>query len=158
MNEAWHAPDFTAPDFTQPALQQTDFTTPGFTLPDPAQPSMVIPSALWPADLEQGTPGQPDPASPDLTMPDVPGDLDLPASNTHVLPAPNYEPEVVMGQRPGTLDPAALEMLHDSPDDTELPPDLSYPQLYITQNEMSRRRRHLGMLELGLERVERAES
>ncbi|MGH7239224.1 MAG: hypothetical protein ACREHG_04055, partial [Candidatus Saccharimonadales bacterium] len=90
--------------------------------------------------------------------PDVPGDLELPASNTHGLPAPGYEPEVVMGQRPGTLDQAALATLRDSPDDAELPPDLSYPQLYITQDEMSTRKRHLGMLELGLERVERAES
>lgn len=158
MNEAWHAPDFTAPDFTQPALQQTDFTTPSFTLPDPAQPTLGVQLSLWPDDVDWFATNQPDPASPDRTAPDVPADLHLPASNAHALPAPNYEPEVVMGQRPGTLDPAALETLRDSSDDTDLPPDLSYSRLYITQNEMSTRKRHLGMLELGLEQAERAES
>ncbi|MGH2510172.1 MAG: hypothetical protein ACRDHZ_22570 [Ktedonobacteraceae bacterium] len=150
MNEPWQTPNFTAPDFTQPTLQQTDLAIPGFTLPDPTQPGIVIPLSLWPANLDQPATNQPAPASPDLTT------LALPTT-VHALSVPSYEPEVVMGQRPGELDPAALKTLLDGADATELPPGISYPQLYSMQDEMDTRKRHLGMLELGLERTEGAE-
>jgi hypothetical protein len=158
MDEALHAPDFTTPDFTQPMLQQTDLATPGFTLPDPAQPEIVIQLPLWPAHLDRPATNQPDPASPDLTNPALPANVSIPDSTVHVLPEPSYAPEVVMVQRPGTLDPAALPTLLDSADEAALPSGVSYPQLYSTPDALSTRTRHLGMLELGLERSERAES
>ncbi|MEO7019338.1 MAG: hypothetical protein ABI234_04235 [Ktedonobacteraceae bacterium] len=159
MDESLHTPDFTAPDFTQPALQQTDLATPGFTLPNPNRPDPAIAAdmAPWPHDMEQLPTDQPDPSSPDLDEPDMPADLTMPAADVHVLPEPSYAPDVVMAQRPGEMDPQALETLLGSADDAELPPDISYPQLYTNQDEMSKRKRHLGMLELGLERTERAE-
>lgn len=157
LHEPWHTPDFTAPDVRQPALQQADLTTPAFTLPDPGTPDLVIQLSLWPDDLEQLITNQPDPASPDLTSPELPASLDVPMSDAHAMPTPRNEPEVVMAQPPGEMDPAALETLLSGADYTELPPGLSYPQLYSVQDEMSTRKRHVGMLELGLERSERAE-
>lgn len=155
MDEIFHAPDFIIPDFTQPALQRVDMTTPGFTLPDPTQPAITIPLSLWPDDVEQFATNQPDPTVPDLTNPDA--DVDMPNNSMHVLPTPSYEPEVTMEQRPGTLDPTAWETLRDSADETELPPDINYPQLYTRQDDMSTRKRHLGMLELGLEQTKKVE-
>ena len=55
-----------------------------------------------------------------------------------------------MQQRPGELDPAALAMTLAGPDEAALPPELAYPQLYTNDDEMSWRKRHFAMLELGL--------
>lgn len=153
MDKSPHTPDFTAPDFTQPELQPVQ---PGFARPDPLKPELVQLS-LWPDDLEQLNARQPDPLDPDLTEPDVPTDLSRPDASAHLMPEPRYQPEVVMGERPGELDPHALQTLLDSPDWQGLPPDLAYPRIYTDQDEMSRRKRHLGMLDLGLQRSERDE-
>lgn len=157
--EQLHFPDFGVPDFTQPSLQRADLGTPDFTLPDPARPEPLIAEQLplWPAELETPDDDRPDPDLPDLTEPEVPDDLTQPATNAHILTKPEYAPEVVMRQRPGELDPAAAEMLLTSPDMEELPEHLTYPQLYTSDDEMSTRKRHLGMLELGLERNARGE-
>jgi len=152
-----HFPDFTMPDFTQPALERADPATPGFTLPDPerSEHARALQWPFWPEDLDKPGPERPDPASPDLIAPHLPAGLTLADSRTHIMPEPEYAPEVVMKQRPGELDPAALEVMLGSADHEELPPGIAYPQLYTTEDEMSTRKRHLGMLELGLEQAER---
>src|SRR5258708_3727718 len=119
--EQLHFPDFGVPDFTQPALERADLAQPGFVLPNPFKPDPATMSQLplWPGALEQPNSSQPDPFLPDLTDPDRPADLTQPASDTHMLPDPRYEPEVVLAQRPGELDPAAMETLLASPDREE---------------------------------------
>lgn len=151
MDEPLHPPDFTAPDFAQPELQAMK---PGFTLPNPAEPDPphVVQLSLWPADPERMSVTQPDPDSPDLTELEIPANLTTPSDSAHIMSEPGYAPDSIMDQRPGELDPSALEVLLGSPDHADLSPDLSYPHLYIDQDEMSRRKRHLGMLDLGLER------
>lgn len=149
-----HLPDFTAPDFAQPELERADLAQPGFVAPNPAQ---AIPLPLWPEDLPRAADERPDPALPDLLEPDEPDTLSYPAANAHMMPEPEYAPEVVMQQRPGELDAAALSIALDSPDDAELPAGLNYPQLYTSDDEMSRRKRHFALLERGLEQEARGE-
>ncbi|HEU5380302.1 MAG TPA: hypothetical protein VFV38_33170 [Ktedonobacteraceae bacterium] len=157
--EQLHFPDFIAPDFSQPTLQETDLVQAGFTLPDPARPELPVVEqpSLWPAEMLRPQSERPDPALPDLTAPEFPADLTQPATDTHMLSRPEYAPEVIMDQRPGELDPAAAEILLASPDMAELPQALTYPQLYTSDDEINTRKRHLGMLELGLEQNARDE-
>ena len=154
MDEALHPPDFASPDFTQPELQTM---RPGFVLPDPLKPEMVIQLPLWPDELEQLSVNQPDPLNPDLTEPEIPANLSRPDAGAHSMPEPLYQPDTVMSERPGEMDPHALQTLLDGADQEELPTGLAYPQLYTDQDGMSRRKRHLGMLDLGLEQTERDE-
>ncbi len=157
--EQLHFPDFAVPDFAQPALERADPAGPGFALPNPQRPEPAVARqlGLWPDDLDRPDPELPAVDSPDLRAPEVPHDLTLLAPGEHALPGPEYAPDVVMRERPGEMAPAAPEELLGSPDLKDLPAGLSYPQLYTSQDEMSTRKRHLGMLELGLERAERGE-
>lgn len=157
--EQSHFPDFTAPDFTQPELERVDLATPGFTQPNPERPEQVraLQLSLWPEGLDTLSTEHPDPASPDLIEPDLPIGLTLVDTRVHAMPEPEYAPEVVMQQRPGELDPAALEVMLGNADREELPSGIAYPRLYTAEDEMSTRKRHLGMLELGLEQSERDE-
>lgn len=157
--EQLHFPDFGVPDFALPVLERADPAMPGFTLPNPTRPEPAVARqlSLWPGGLDRPDAGLPTVDSPDLSKPEMPPDLTRPAPNKHALPRPEFAPDVVMRERPGEMDPAAAEMLLDSPDQQDLPAGLSYPQLYTSQDEMSTRKRHLGMLELGLERSERGE-
>jgi hypothetical protein len=159
MDEPLHLPDFIMPDFTQPRLEQVDLSMPNFTLPDPERSGLADFSQMppWPEDLDRLATDRVDAASPDLLEPDKPTFLTQPDTQVHMLPQPVYEPEVVMQERLGELDPAAREIVLGSLDREELPEHITYPQLYTTQDEMSRRKRHLGMLELGLEQIERDE-
>ncbi len=147
-----HFPDFTAPDFTQPALARADLAQPDFVLLDPTrsdlQRAQQLP--LWPEDMSRPAGEQADPALPDLLAPDRPDTLSYPPEDAHVFSQPENEPEVVMQQRPGELDPAASAITLDSPDEASLPPGLTYPHLYTDNDEMSRRKRHFAMLEPGL--------
>ncbi len=155
MDEPLHTPDFTAPDFTQPELQPMQA---GFVLPDPLKPETAVQLPLWSDDeLERLNVQQPDPLDPDLTELDAPPDLSRPDASAHMLPQPRYQPETVMTERPGELDPHALPTLWDGVDWSDLPAGVTYPQLYTDQDGMSTRKRHLGMLDLGLEQSERDE-
>lgn len=157
--EQLHFPDSGVPDFAQPALERANLETAGFTLPNAERPEPAVARqlSLWPGELDRPDPDLPDVDSPDLREPQMPPDLTRPASDGHLLPRPEYTPEVVMRERPGEMGPAAAEVLLDGPDRRGLPAGLSYPQLYTSQDELSTRKRHLGMLELGLERSERGE-
>jgi hypothetical protein len=147
-----HLPDFTAPDFTQPALARANLAQPDFVLLDPTRSDLQRAQQMpfWPEDMSRPADERPDPALPDLLAPDRPDTLSYPTEDVHALPEPENEPEVTMQQRPGELDPAALAITLDSPDEGSLPPELTYPQLYSDNDEMSRRKRHFAMLELGL--------
>ncbi len=157
QEEPLHLPDFRAPDFAQPALERTDLAQPGFVLPDPAlaQWPRAYQAPSWPDEMDRVASERPDPATPDLLEPDRPNDLSYPAANAHLLSEPEYAPDVVMQQRPGELDPAAMKLAPGSPDDESLPAGLAYPQLYTNDDEMTRRKRHFAILELGLEREAR---
>lgn len=157
--EQLHFPDFGVPDFAQPALEGADLAGPGFTLPNPQRPEPAVARqlGLWPDELDRPDPDLPGVDSPDVRAPEVPPALTRPAPGEHALPEPEYALDVVMRERPGELDPAAAEVLLGSPDLRTLPAGLSYPQLYTSQDEMSTRKRHLGMLELGLDRSEGGE-
>ncbi len=157
--EQLHFPDFDMPDFAQPALKQTNLAQPGFTLPNPARPEPAVARqlGLWPDELDRPNPALPAVDSPDLHAPEVSPDLTQLALDEHMMPKPEYAPDVVMRERPGEMDQAAAEIRLGSSDLRALPEGLSYPQLYASQDEMSTRKRHLGMLELGLERAERNE-
>lgn len=150
--ESLHSPDFGVPDFTQPALEKVDLALPGFVLPDPAisalQQAKQLP--LWPMDMDRLATNEPDPALPDLLEPEHPHLLSYPPMDARLLPELENVPEVVMQQRPGELDPASLAMILTGPDEAELPPGLAYPQLYTNDDEMTWRKRHFALLELGL--------
>lgn len=152
-HESLHFPDFTAPDFAQPALEKVDLTQPGFVLLDPALSELLVlhQLPLWPEDINRPVSAEPDPALPDLLEPERPEALSYPAEDARVLAEPENEPEVVMQQRPGELDPAAQALTLASPDAAGLPPDLTYPQLYTDDDEMTRRKRHFALLAPGLE-------
>ena len=98
---------------------------------------------------------RPDPALPDLLHPDIPDLFELPPAQAHVMPRPTYEPETVMRERPGELAAELPGLLADDPDMRGLPRGIEYPELYTTQQGMTTRERHLGALELGLEKMEK---
>lgn len=150
--EALHSPDFGMPDFTQPALEKVDLAQPGFVLLDPAIPELqkAEQMPLWPMDMGRLATDEPDPALPDLLEPDHPDALSYPPVDARLLAEPENAPEVVMRQRPGELDPAALALTLAGPDEAELPAGLRYPQLYTNDDEMTRRKRHFALQELGL--------
>jgi len=146
-------PDSTTSDFSIPNLEQVDLSTPGFrvpdvTMPDPALPDLTKPD--MPADLDGLNMNRPDPNLPDLTMPDIPGDMTMPDSEEHGASRPEYMPEVTIEERPGELADEVLALVRDSPDYEDLPSRMIYPKLYTSQQDMTTRDRHLGMLELGL--------
>ena len=151
--EALHLPDFVVPDFSQPTLEHVDLAQPGFVLPDPAiselQRAGHVP--LWPMDMSRPATNLPDPALPDLLEPDHPDVLSYPPMGARMLPEPENEPQVVMQQRPGELDPVAQTLLLAEPDEAALPAHLTYPQLYTNDDEMTWRKRHFALLKLGLE-------
>ncbi len=96
---------------------------------------------------------------PDLSHHDRPADLDMPDSLVDpVLPAlqqPDLQPEVQMPDRPGDLANNALEEMQSDETYQTLPTD-NYRALYMQQQgNNSHRSRHMGMLDLGLEREER---
>lgn len=147
--EPLHLPDFTVPTFTQPDLARADLARPDFVLPNAdlsvLQQAHQVP--LWPADVNRPQNERPDP----LLEPERPDTLAYPAADAHAMPEPENAPEVVMQQRPGELDPAALSMTLTGPDEASLPAGLAYPRLYTSADEMSRRKRRFAMLELGLQ-------
>lgn len=131
-----------------PDTQPVQLHLPDFVAPDPTKPIQL---PLWPEGMVRMADARPDPASPDLLAAEEPDTLSYPSANARMMPEPEYAPEVVMRQRPGELDRAALSVALGSPDDAELPSGLAYPQLYTDDDEMTRRKRHFALLELGLE-------
>lgn len=161
-------PTFRAPDMSVPALQAGDLSGPGIDYvnefePDPqtgdllafARPGGLTTLATWNTD-----PLAPDPAAPDLDEYDHPAGLGMLAAMTPdpTLPdlqEPDLEPEVHMQDRPGDLADGALGEVDADPTYNALPAD-STNELWMQQNgDNQRRERHMGMLELGLDKEER---
>lgn len=148
--------DSTRPDFSLPPLQRVDLTLPGLSLPDPTRPDPFLPDltdADMPSDMERPDTVLPDPRSPDLFSPDVPQVLAQPDQRQSMLRAA-YGPVEVhapVSEEPGSMDPSASSLVANSADARQLPPSLHYEQVYTSQDEMSRRNRHLAPLLSGLE-------
>lgn len=142
--------DSTRPDFSLPPLEQVDLTIPGLSLPDPAQPDPFLPDLTapdLPADLDRPDVTRPDPPSADLLLPLIPALLAQREAERSALVA--YGPTEVQAQvvaEPANMDEEAPSLAANSADARQLPPALRYEQLYTTQDEMSRRARHLAPL------------
>lgn len=153
-----YLPDSGCSDFSVPELEQVDLSRPGFVLPDVERPDPALPDLLeldMPDNVYRPPVDRPDPELQGVTMPELPDLFARPSVDAHIMPQPGCEPEVVMQERPGELAAALPELLADDPDMRRLPPGIEYPELYTTQRDMTRRQRHLGMLELGLEKMEK---
>ncbi len=148
--------DSTRPDFSLPPLQRVDLTIPGLSLPDPTRPDPFLPDLITPdvpPDLDRPDETLPDPRSPDLLFPGNPEVLVQPDQQQSMLRA-LYGPVEVHAQvseEPGGLDPSAPSLVAHSADARQLPSSLHYEQVYTSQDEMSRRSRHLAPLLSGLE-------
>lgn len=161
-------PTFRAPDMSMPGLQAGDLSGQGIDYinefePDPqtgdllvfAKPGGLTMIAAWNTD-----PLAPDPMAPDLDEYDHPSGLDMPAAMTPdpTLPdlqTPDLEPEVHMQGRPGDLAANALGEVDADPTYNALPAD-STNELWMQQDgDNQRRERHMGMMELGLDKEER---
>lgn len=153
MNDL-NMPDSAMPDFSLPDLSMADLSVPGFRMPDvnnpdPRLPDLTVPQI--PEELDRLPVSTVDPPLPDLTMPLIPGELEMQDVHAHAGPGIISVPEVEMEERPGDLNGSALSLVQNSPDMRQLPQDLTYATLYTNADDMTRRHRHLGMLELGLE-------
>ncbi|QBD76176.1 hypothetical protein EPA93_09205 [Ktedonosporobacter rubrisoli] len=163
---------YTAPDTTTPALQLANVADDGISFeprtafaPDPLLPDLdeyCQPHGLSIHNLNGDASGLliPNPPVDDLLAYEVPSGL---AINPHPFAAdpllpdlqhPELTLEVTMSQRPGELDPSALETLHSQPDSAQLD-DASYPQVFLDQSGVNTtRRRHLDLLFRGLDAEE----
>lgn len=159
-------PDFGEPDFSLPKLQSYDLTEPGIDYasgsayaPDPILPDMTeyrhpygldIRNDLFTSDpliggrldYEQpnGVTVSRDPQDPDPLLPD--------------LQHPQLTQDVHMIERPGDLDPSALEQMHLSSIYQQLG-TVPYNQVFMDQSGVnSTQRRHYDLLMRGLDAVE----
>lgn len=152
--------------FSDGALQKA-LTDPGIDWKppfgvDPALPDLtfyVQPKGMAPIIAAKSDPMAIDPIAPDLMLYDRPDNLALLPPlmvdpNLPDLKYPTLDQDVLMPDRPGELNPAAMNIMHGYSDDKQVPAD-DYESLWMTQTgNNSRRQRHLGMLDLGLEREE----
>ena len=143
--------DSTRSDFSLPPLQQVDLTIPGLSLPDPTRPDPFLPDLTAPAmptGLDHPDNTQPDPHTPDLLSPTIPALLTQPDEMRSALQAA-YGPLAVqprVGAQPANMDAEAASLAANSADTRQLPSSLRYEQVYTTQDEMTRRARHLAPL------------
>ncbi len=159
-------PDFGEPDFSQPKLQPYDLTEPRI---DYASGSEYATDPMLPDLTEYHHPYGLD-ISTDLFTPDplVGGRLDYEQPNgvsiSHdprdpdpLLPDlrhPQLTLDVHMAERPGDLDPSALEQMHLSPIYQQLG-TVPYNQVFMDQSgRNSTQRRHYDLLMRGLDSVE----
>lgn len=161
-----NAPTFYEPSMSVPALKMGDLQAPEIEhidefSPDPQTGDLLdfcMPGGL---DIHAG-PSQtmpPDPVLPDLDEYDRPAGLEIRAAMMPdpVLPdlqSPQLEQDVHMSGRPGDLAADALGEMYNSKTYQDLPTD-NYKELYMEQRGMNTRRsRHMGMMDLGLDREE----
>ena len=161
-------PTFGTQDYSVPANRSYDLQAPGI---DALPPMGVDPylGDLLQFDRPHGiditaassNPLAIDPMNPDFSEYDRPADLAMPGllQVDPLLPDLQYpsttqEINSMVSDRPSELDPKALQIMHDDPTCAETP-SYTYETLWMSQpgNNM-RRERHLGMMYMGLERVE----
>ncbi len=157
-----NGPTFDTPNFAIPDMKAYDLTGPGIDHipefdPDPQTGDLL--KYDQPEGLIQINVVQPDPMLPDLSLYDRPAGLYFPSSMdvdplVPNLQSPTLTQEIEMPDRPGELADGAINILHDSPSYQQLPAE-RYEQLFMAQDgNNSHRERHMGMLDLGLEREE----
>lgn len=161
-----HEPTSAAPVMDVPPLLMSDLSTPGLDHVPTLEPDPLLGDLLdftRPGGLSviaaSHEPLTSDPAYPDRDDYDRSAALVLSAPLTPdpllpVLQFPGVEQDVQMSGRPADLAAGALETLRADPGYQHLPTH-AYSELYMEQyGDNQHRTRHLGMLELGLEREE----
>lgn len=163
-------PDFGEPDFSQPDLQPYDLTEPGIDYTpnaqydtDPMLPDLSEYRHPYGLDIQNQTREDlfaPDPLVGerfDYEQPDgvtVSRDPREPDPLFPDLHHPQLTPEVHTAERPGDLDPSALEQMHLNPAYQQLG-TAPYNEVFMDQSGMnSTRRRHYDLLMRGLDSVE----
>jgi hypothetical protein len=159
-------PDFGEPDFSQPELEPYDVTGPGINFadgsefaPDPMLPDMTEYRHPYGLDIHDDlfTPDLPTSVQFDYDQPSGLTVLHDPQDSDPLLPdlqQPQLTQEVHMIDRPGDLDPSALEQMHQSPAYQEFG-TVPYNQVFMDQSGVnSTRRRHYDLLMRGLDTVE----
>ncbi len=167
MDGAVHEPTFTRPDASVPDLLTGESSGKALAKQEIFAPDPLIGRLLQfdrPEDLTiisaTADPLAVSPEYPDLNYHERPEDLAMPGPLL-VDPAlpdlqqPDLQAEAQMPARPGELASNALEEMQNDETYQTLPTD-DYRELYMQQQgNNSHRSRHMGMLELGLEREER---
>jgi hypothetical protein len=159
-------PDFGEPDFSQPAIQSYDLTEPGINYahgsefaPDPALPDLDEYRHPYGLDIcnQSADLFAPDPLTGDLLDYDLPNGVRVqrdPRESDPLLPDlqhPQLTQDVHMADRPGDLDPSALQQMHQSLDYQQLG-SAPYNQVFMDQSGVnSTRRRHYDLLMHGLD-------
>ncbi len=166
-----NTPDFGEPDFSRPELQPYDLTEPGINYaygsefaPDPVLPDLNEYRHPYGLDVHNQRPADlftPDPLVGDLLDYDQPNGISVlrdPQDPDPLLPdlqQPQLIQDVHMAERPGDLDPSALEQMHQSPAYQEFG-TVSYNQVFMDQSGInSTQRRHYDLLMRGLDEEER---
>lgn len=164
-----NSPTWHEPDMSVPSLQAGDLTGPGIDHvgelePDPHTGDLLQFAHPGGLDIHAASEQNqaPDPMLPDLDEYDRPAGLTMPDETTPdpTLPdlqQPELEQDVHMTDRPGDLAADALSTMNETKGegDNELPTE-DYNELFMAQaGENDHRARHMGTLELGLEKEER---
>lgn len=171
-------PDFGTQNYAIPPMKPYDLTGPGITYipefaPDPVLPDLEEYAHPYGLDLStQGTQGMNAdpllvsdvPTSSEITGSLYPGlgfsTLDVLHNVTDANPLipdlqfPDLTPQTHMpaDERPGSLDPSALDVLHATLSYQQVA-DSTYPEAWLNQQDMNTTRsRHLSLLNDGLER------
>jgi hypothetical protein len=170
-------PDYGLPDFSTPTLKGNDLADAGLNLipefePDPSIPDLRAIPQPFAVDMPDGM------QSPPMIAQDIPGDEEIARSlypglgfpgltiNRDVrepdpsipdLQHPDLRPQVSMApdERPGELDPSALDVMHASIQYEQVR-DKQYPAVQMDQHGMNNHRsRDFTMLMKGLDNEER---
>jgi hypothetical protein len=170
-NNAIHLPDSDRPDFTQPALKSAGSATPGISFDqqaefsaDPILPDLTEYHRPYGLDIHNlDSNGQdlfrPDPLLAELLDYEVPSGATVrrdPLAPDPLVPdlqQPQTTPDVEMQERPGDLDPDALQQLHIQPLYRQLD-GIPYNQVFMDQSGVnSMQRRHNDLLMGGLDSI-----
>lgn len=170
-DNAIHLPDSDRPDFTQPALKSPGIATSGISFDhqtgfsaDPMLPDLTEYHRPYGLDIHNldgdgNALFRPDPLLSDLLDYEVPSgatvshDPLVPDPLVPDLQQPQMISDVEMRERPGDLDPAALQQLHIQPLYQQLD-SIPYNQVFMNQSGMnSTRRRHNDLLMGGLDSI-----
>jgi hypothetical protein len=166
-----HLPDFGLPDFTEPELRPGSTSTFGISFDqqaefaaDPMLPDLTEYHRPYGLDIhnldgEGNALFQPDPPLSDLLDYEVPSGATVshdPLAPDPLVPDlqhPQMTPDVEMQERPGDLDPDALQQLHIQPLYQQLD-GIPYNQVFMNQSGMNaRQRRHNDLLMGGLDSI-----
>ena len=160
-------PTFGEQNYTVPPNKPFSLTAPGIDWIAPLLPDPQVPDLTSPAQAKgifiiasRSDPMAIDPVAPDLSLYDRPAGLAMPGplmvDPLHPdLQNPQDTQDVMMRERPADLDGRALTIMHADPT-YSMEPAQNYEELWMAQaGNNQTRERHLGMLQLGLDREEK---